>query len=500
MHFFKSLLSSFKHAFFSNEEVQKLKNKHPRTASFIKNRLDRTKFSGLPLTMFGIAFLYVLFLFAGAVEDFITSAAIVQVDERVNTLFFVFRNMTAVRVYMWITLLGESITIIVFALLITFLLLFWRKKWEIASLWLTIVGTAGFTFLAKNVFNRPRPATAVFLETSDAFPSGHAAMSVALYGFITYLILRKLRKYRYRSLVLLSGILIILAIGFSRIYLGVHYVSDVWTGYLTGLLWLIIGISVNEWKNFKKNDADGHKNHGKGEIRAVYAGLISATFIFYIVFGFLYNPKIILNYPTTVESTTTDTLTIFNDFKLPRFTETLAGNTQEPVSFIITAKDDATMINYFRNAGWFAADSVNLHNTWELAKYAITNNDYPTAPMTPSFWNKQVHKIGFEKSTESKTVRQRHHARFWRTDLLTADGSIIYVGTSSLDTGIKWFITHRISPDIDTERELLFTDLQKFGAIKSFSKEKSVDPVLGKNFSGDQFFTDGEAYFIELND
>ena len=118
--------------------------------------------------------------------------------------------------------------------------------------------------------------------------------------------------------------------------------------------------------------------------------------------------------------------------------------------------------------------------------------------MTPSFWNGQVHDFGWEKDTNQHSVRQRHHARFWQTNFKTAQGKNIYVGTASLDTGIKWLVTHQISPDIDTERELIFQDLEQSGVVKNFSWQQFVDPILGQNFSGDQFFTDGQLYILEL--
>ena len=53
---------------------------------------------------------------------------------------------------------------------------------------------------------------------------------------------------------------------------------------------------------------------------------------------------------------------------------------------------------------------------------------------------------------------------------------------------------------MDSERELLFNDLQKAGAVQSNSKEQFVEPLLGQNFAGDQFFTDGKIYVINLKD
>ena len=74
----------------------------------------------------------------------------------------------------------------------------------------------------------------------------------------------------------------------------------------------------------------------------------------------------------------------------------------------------------------------------------------------------------------------------------------MYVGTASLDIGMKWFITHKIKSDIDTEREFLFVDLENGRLILNYEKIQSVVPVLGRNFLGDQFFTDGKLYLIVL--
>ena len=63
---------------------------------------------------------------------------------------------------------------------------------------------------------------------------------------------------------------------------------------------------------------------------------------------------------------------------------------------------------------------------------------------------------------------------------------------------MKWGITHKISPDIDTEREFLFNDIKNANILEDFKKQKFVDPVIGQNFSGDQFFTDGQVYVISI--
>jgi hypothetical protein len=74
----------------------------------------------------------------------------------------------------------------------------------------------------------------------------------------------------------------------------------------------------------------------------------------------------------------------------------------------------------------------------------------------------------------------------------------LYVGTASLDSGIKWGVTHKIKPDIDTERDLVLTDLRDAGLVAAFQKVQFVEPMLGYNEFADPFFTNGMSYVVEL--
>mgnify|MGYP000901214219 FL=1 len=73
--------------------------------------------------------------------------------------------------------------------------------------------------------------------------------AVAFYGMIFYLIIRN--NLSHRLFWFVAGIVFILLIGFSRIYLGVHFLTDVLAGYVLGLLWLLLGISIIEWYKIK---------------------------------------------------------------------------------------------------------------------------------------------------------------------------------------------------------------------------------------------------------
>jgi undecaprenyl-diphosphatase len=130
-------------------------------------------------------------------------------------------------------------------LLIIAILYFKNKKKFIIPFTLVVVGAEIVTFFGKILFHRPRPLYAVFQETDFSFPSGHATIAVAFYGYLAYILVKSLRK-RSGWPISLIAFLIIVLIGFSRLYLGVHYVSDVLAGYLVGTVFLIAGIVGTE--------------------------------------------------------------------------------------------------------------------------------------------------------------------------------------------------------------------------------------------------------------
>lgn len=172
---------------------------------------------------------------------------LISMDMWVNAWLSAWRNPAAVKIFLWMTLLGEVPTIIIFGMAVSVWLWFKRAKRELIALWLTIIGSEGAAFVAKIIFHRARPINAVVLETSASFPSGHATAAVAFYGFVAYLLIKGVADKTRRVLIILGSVILMLVIGFSRLYLGVHYVSDVLAGYLVGLLGLIAGVALNEW-------------------------------------------------------------------------------------------------------------------------------------------------------------------------------------------------------------------------------------------------------------
>ncbi|MHC5246876.1 phosphatase PAP2 family protein [Enterococcus sp. LJL90] len=154
--------------------------------------------------------------------------------------------------FLWITQFGNAITVIILALAIVFVLV--RGKKYLQTLWLAanLILISGIANpLLKLFFNRQRPTLEhLVTETSLSFPSGHAVTSVILYGTIIFILPTILEgKKITRLLQILLGILILL-IGASRIYLGVHFPSDILGGYMLGLAWLFFTYPLYDHQRF----------------------------------------------------------------------------------------------------------------------------------------------------------------------------------------------------------------------------------------------------------
>ena len=149
-----------------------------------------------------------------------------------------------------ITHLGGAIFLITLSLIL--LLIIKNKKIGIL-IWLNLGISVLLNQALKFIIQRPRPTEfRIINESGYSFPSGHSMVSAAFYGFLIYLIYKNVKnKYLKWSLITLLS-LVILTIGISRIYLGVHYTSDVIAGFLISISYIIIFIHFA--KDFMKNE------------------------------------------------------------------------------------------------------------------------------------------------------------------------------------------------------------------------------------------------------
>ncbi|MGM9878895.1 MAG: phosphatase PAP2 family protein [Bacilli bacterium] len=162
-------------------------------------------------------------------------------DEFINNII---RNITHGKTifYKIITLFANTYFLIFIALILMVLLKDKLMKWVIP---INLLASAFLNnVLLKLIFRRERPLDMLVQEHGYSFPSGHSFVAVAFYGFLIYLIINSNWSKNIKAI--LSSILIglILMIGISRIYLGVHYPTDVTAGFIGGVIYLIIFIEI----------------------------------------------------------------------------------------------------------------------------------------------------------------------------------------------------------------------------------------------------------------
>lgn len=148
----------------------------------------------------------------------------------------------------FITNLGSTQTIII-AVILSLIILSIFKKWSyIKSLLIFVLGGELFVWTIKNLIERPRPpiTNALVIENSYSFPSGHSFMAIAFYGLLTFFIFDNLQKRSLKIISLIIGTTLIILISFSRIYLNVHWPSDVLASFLFGSIWLLIIVRINK--------------------------------------------------------------------------------------------------------------------------------------------------------------------------------------------------------------------------------------------------------------
>lgn len=191
---------------------------------------------------------FLLALFVHLTQETIFHHEADLVDRAVIWLVRQFATPAADKTMIVVTALGSGAVYAGFAPLALGVLVWRGLRREAASLAICLGGAALLNFLLKNLFERARPDMfKVISVTGYSFPSGHAMVSLCFYGMLAYLLCRHLPRLTPQILVYCLTAALVTVIGFSRIYLGVHYPSDVLGGYIAGGTWLLFCVSLLWW-------------------------------------------------------------------------------------------------------------------------------------------------------------------------------------------------------------------------------------------------------------
>lgn len=201
--------------------------------------LDPTRPEYRVLLVFAVVLIAAAWTFAGIIEDVVTADPLVVVDKWVYQRLQGLRTPLGDSVMIAITQLGDA-AVILPVIIVVLVWLCWKHAWRALVYWLAAASFAAvLTVVLKAGFGLPRPLPLYDGSVAFGFPSGHAAMSIVVFGFLAAI---TAREFSGRGQLIVFTVMVILAglIAFSRLYLGVHWMSDVLGGLSFGVAWVAL--------------------------------------------------------------------------------------------------------------------------------------------------------------------------------------------------------------------------------------------------------------------
>lgn len=172
--------------------------------------------------------------------DELAENELTSVDKVVTEFIIGFRSDTLTRYFTFVTHLGDRHAYAMLTLLLATYYVLKHRQWKfVLQTTLVLLLASLSNVVLKKVINRARPSLEHLVTVNTlSYPSGHAMSAMAFYGFLIYLCVRYRMRQWVRIVFITVLALLILSIGMSRIYLGVHYPTDVAAGFIGGLIWV----------------------------------------------------------------------------------------------------------------------------------------------------------------------------------------------------------------------------------------------------------------------
>jgi len=185
----------------------------------------------------------------------------------------------------------------------------------------------------------------------------------------------------------------------------------------------------------------------------------------------------------------------------PHLTHTGTGLPGDPLNIALVGSEEE-VIRALVAAGWRPANPLSFRSSVRIVVDTVLDEPDPNAPVSNLYLFGRKEDLAFEKPI-GRSPRERHHVRFWRSEIMD-DGRPRWIGAATHDIGVELShttgqVTHRIAPDLDTERALLLADLTTANRasgtrwIDGFHKE-----LQGRNGGGDPWRTDGRLLIVVL--
>ncbi len=204
----------------------------------VRQALTPVQFLIAHLSLGLIVSIAALYVFGAIAEDLVEKGSF-RLDQVLATSLHDAARPALTQFLLIVTMLGMQGVIVIGVIVAIFFIV--RRAWLNLLIWaIAIGGGEVLNLLLKTIFARPRPVFDVPLtvEIQFSFPSGHAMMSIITYGLLAYFAFGALQSRRWRVIIGAAMVLLVLIIGFTRLYLGAHYLTDVVGGFAAGWIWL----------------------------------------------------------------------------------------------------------------------------------------------------------------------------------------------------------------------------------------------------------------------
>jgi undecaprenyl-diphosphatase len=430
---------------------------------FRRQRGEELLFAGLALTL-----LAAVWGFLGVLQDVLARDPLVLADQSVYHLLQSLRTPWADRIFITVTELGDASVNILLAATVLLALLA-KRCYRTAGFWtVSVLGALAGVEALKWMIHRPRPVAVYQGISAYGFPSGHTTMSVVLYGFLAIVAARNVHgARRWGSFV--AALLISLLIGVSRLYLGVHWLSDVLGGFFIGSSWAAV-LGISYLKGAKEKVPRRWLVLTAASVFAVAGGWHAAR----------HSETDLARYAPrqTLQFMSLETWQSGGWQDLPAWRIDLAGEPEQPLTFQ-WAGSPAALSRYLSTSGWQQPPSIQARSFVAMLSPDTSIQDLPVLPRLHSGRAEKLRLVSVSRSKSRRWV-----LRLWPSDVRVPSAAApLFVGTLEVQQRrhIAGLVTAaEDTGDYDRPRKVFEHLLRKRFAVEAVHRPSAQVAVQGE--------------------